>query len=126
MAVVARLFGTPGDVLPVTLADLREYFSTQIEGPAIAVTKPAREVARVVLESPLRGPLRVVTPAHRLATAEQLPPRLRQEYGLRMTRLHRPLLSLAGSSLRFGGRSLLLVAGHVRPPVPLGKESAAR
>ena len=46
MAVVARLFGTPADVLPATLADLRAYFSAQIEGPALSVTEPALAVAR--------------------------------------------------------------------------------
>jgi uncharacterized protein (DUF2236 family) len=126
MALVARLFGTPAHVVPATLADLREYFSTQLDGHRITVTEPAREVARVILKSPLRGPLRIVTPAHRLATTEQLPPRLRQEYGLRLTPLHRPLLAAAGGSLRIGSRPLLRVAGHVPPTVLRGRERVAR
>jgi uncharacterized protein (DUF2236 family) len=115
MAIVARLFGTPADVIPATLADLRDYFSAQIDGAVITVTEPARQIARAIYRSPLRGPMRVVTPAHRLATTAQLPPRLRQEYDLRLAPLHGPLLSAAGHSMRLGSRPLLRVASHIRP-----------
>ena len=62
MAIVAELFGTPPDVIPATLADLREYFAAQLDGSTITVTEPARQIARAIYRSPLRGPMRVVSP----------------------------------------------------------------
>jgi uncharacterized protein (DUF2236 family) len=115
MALVARIFGTPGDVIPPTLADFEEYFAAQIAGAAITVTEPAREIARVILRAPLPGPMRMVVPAHRLATTEALPPRLRDEYGLQLKSLHGPLLTAAGHSMRLGTWPILRVAGRIRP-----------
>ena len=68
MALVARIFGTPAEAIPPTLADFRDYFEGQIAGEVIRVTEPAREIARVVLRAPLPGPMRMVLPAHRLTT----------------------------------------------------------
>ena len=116
MALVARLFGTPVEVIPPTLAEFRDYFSAQIEGDTIAVTAPAQAIARVILRAPLPAPMRVLAPAHRLATAAQLPPRLRREYGLQWTPLRSPLLSVAGHSLRLGCWPLLQIAGRVGGP----------
>ncbi len=83
MSVVARLFGVPAEVLPRSLSEFREYFSAQIAGDTITVTLPARAVADVIVEARLPAPMRVLVPAHRLATAGLLPERLRREYGLR-------------------------------------------
>ena len=88
MADVARIFGTPAAVVPRTLADFRDYFRKQIEGKTIEVTPTAREIAGVVLKAPLPLPMQVFGPAHRVATAAQLPPRLRREYGLGWTPVH--------------------------------------
>jgi uncharacterized protein (DUF2236 family) len=119
MATVARIFGTPADVIPPTLAEFRAYFEAQLAGQEIAVTEPARRIARMILQAPLPAPMRLLAPAHRLATAAQLPPRIRYEYGLRWTPFHAPLLSAAGHSVRFGSWPILRVAGRIRPPVPL-------
>jgi uncharacterized protein (DUF2236 family) len=115
MAIVAELFGTPAEVIPPTLGDFRAYFAAQIDGARIAVTEPAREIARVILRTPLPGPMRLLAPANRLATAAQLPPRLREEYGLRLPPAHRPLLSAAGLSVKLGAKPALQIAGRVRP-----------
>jgi uncharacterized protein (DUF2236 family) len=85
MNLVARLFGTPTDVLPRSHQDFRAYFDRQLAGDAITVTAPARRVASVILAASLPVPLRLLAPAHRLATAYILPPRLRHEYRLRWT-----------------------------------------
>jgi uncharacterized protein (DUF2236 family) len=116
MALVARLFGLPGTSVPASLADFREYLDAQLAGPEICVTAPAREVATVILEAPLPAPLRVLVPAHRLATAGLLPPRLREEYGLRWSRAHALPLALAAHSLRVLAVPLLRTAGRVSPP----------
>jgi uncharacterized protein (DUF2236 family) len=115
MALVARLFGTPADVIPMTLADHQDYFSAQIESDTITVTEPAREIARVILRAPLPGPMRIVVPAHRLATAAHLPPRLREEYALGVTPLSRPLLTAAGLGIRLGSWPMFRIASYVRP-----------
>ena len=115
MALVARIFGTPAHAIPPTLADFRDYFEDQIAGEVIRVTEPARAIARVVLRAPLPGPMRMVLPAHRLATTEGLPPRIREEYDLHLRSLHRPLLTAAGHSMRFGTWPLIRIAGRLRP-----------
>ena len=96
MNLVAVLFGVPAEVLPGTYGEFRSYFESQVRSDAITVTEPAREVAEVILAAPLPAPLRLLAPAHRLATARILPPKLRAQYGLRWTGLHERALPLAG------------------------------
>jgi uncharacterized protein (DUF2236 family) len=119
MALVARLFGTPEDVIPPTLGDFRDYFSAKVASDTITVTEPARQVARVILRAPLPLPLRVLVPAHRLATAGLLPPRLRAEYGLRWTLLREVALPLAARTVRLTTTPVLLAASRLAP-VPGG------
>jgi uncharacterized protein (DUF2236 family) len=116
MALVARLFGLPATAIPATLADFREYFGAQLTEREICVTAPAREVAAVILEAPLPAPLRVLVPAHRLATAALLPPSLREEYGLRWSRAHALPLALTARSLHVLAVPLLRTAGRISPP----------
>ena len=124
MATVARIFGTPASVIPATVDEFREYFATQVGGPEITVTDPALEIARMILRAPLPAPMRLLAPAHRLATAAQLPPRLRHEYGLRWTPVQAPLLSAAGLSVRIGSWPILRLAGRLRPPVSIASASS--
>ena len=79
---LARLFGTPLEVIPPTLADFRGYMEGMIEGDEICVTETAREIARTVLHPPLPLPLRPAVEAVNLVTASLMPPRLRRAYGL--------------------------------------------
>jgi uncharacterized protein (DUF2236 family) len=116
MALVARLFGTPASVLPGSLDEFREYFESALESGDICVTEPARAVASVILEAPMPAPLRLLAPAHRLATAGLLPSMLREEYGLRWTTLHERSLPLAAHSLRLGATPLLYIASRLTPP----------
>jgi uncharacterized protein (DUF2236 family) len=117
MAVVAELFGTPPSVIPPTLDDFDDYFAARIESTEIVVTPPARRIARVILRAPLPAPVRMLAPAHRLATAAQLPPRIRDEYELRWTLLHAPLLAAAGRSVQLVSWPALKAAGRLRPPL---------
>jgi len=121
MAVVARLFGTPVSVIPRSLAEFRDYFAAQIAGETISVTAPAREVAAVIVDAPLPAPVRVLVPAHRLATAGLLPPRLRDEYGLRWSLLHELALPLAARSLRLTTPALIAASRFAALP----REAAA-
>jgi hypothetical protein len=70
----------------------------------------------VILDAPLPMPLQALAPAHRLATAAQLGPRLREEYELRWTPLQAMLLPLAARSVRLTTWPFLRVAAHLRPP----------
>jgi uncharacterized protein (DUF2236 family) len=115
MALVARLFGTPASVIPRSLADFREYFAAEINGETIAVTAPAKEVAAVILAARLPAPLRVFVPAHRLSTAALLPPRLRDQYGLRWSILHELALQLAAHSMRITAAPVLAIASRLAP-----------
>jgi uncharacterized protein (DUF2236 family) len=115
MAVVARLFGAPVAVIPRSLADFHEYFAAQLAGETITVTPPAREVAAVILEAPLPAPMRLLVPAHRLATAGLLPSRLRLEYGLRWSPLHELVLPLAAQSVRLTTTPAIIAASRLTP-----------
>jgi len=117
MNQVAELFGTPAGVLPLPYREFRAYFEAQLAGDSITVTSPARDVASVILATPFSRPLRILAPAHRLATARILPPRLRDEYGLRWTALHELALPLASQTVRYGSAPVLAVAARIRPPV---------
>ena len=117
MALVARLFGTPADVIPPTLSEFRDYFAAQIESDRITVTQTAREIAAVILQAPLPTPMRLLAPAHRLATAAQLPPRIRREYGLRWGPSRAPLLLAAGQTVRFGSWPIVQIAGRLHSPL---------
>jgi len=114
MNLVARLFGTPAEVLPHSYDTFRTYFETQLQSGTITVTRPAREVAGVILAAALPAPLRLLAPAHRLATAHILPPKLRHQYALRRTTLHDLALPPAGATVRYGTTPILSIAGHVQ------------
>jgi uncharacterized protein (DUF2236 family) len=116
MALVGRLFGLPSSTIPATLADFRDYVREQLAGPEICVTGPAREVAAVILDAPLPAPLRVLIPAHRLATAALIPARLREEYGLPWSRGRALPLALAARSTRLLAGPLLHAAERVSSP----------
>jgi uncharacterized protein (DUF2236 family) len=116
MNVVARLFGTPPDVLPRSYRDFRAYFDAQVSSDTITVTAPARAVASVILAAPLPAPLRLLAPAHRLASAYLLPRRLRTEYGLRWSPLHELALPLAGRTVRYGTAPVLTLAARLPAP----------
>lgn len=116
MSLVARLFGTPADVIPRTLADFHEYFAAQVAGTTLAVTEHARRVADAILAGRLPAPLRVLVPAHRLSTAGVLPVRIREEYGLRWTVLHELALPHAARSVRMTTTPILRAASHFEAP----------
>ena len=113
MSLVARLFGTPADVLPGSHREFEAYFDAQLCSETITVTRPARAIADVILAAPLPAPIRLLAPAHRLATARILPAELRRQYGLHWTPLHDLALPLAGATVRYGTAPILSVAGRI-------------
>jgi uncharacterized protein (DUF2236 family) len=115
MALVARLFGTPAFVIPPSLADFRDYFARQIVSETITVTPPAREVAAVILDAPLPAVMRVLVPAHRLATAGLLPARLREQYGLRWGQRQEIAFPLAARSVKLLTTPVMAAASRFAP-----------
>ena len=118
MATVARLFGTPAEVIPPTLEEFDAYFAAELAGQTIEVTPVAREIASVILRAPLPAPMRMLAPAHRLATAALLPERLRGDYELRWTPLHALALRPASEALKVGSWPILRAAARLRPLRP--------
>lgn len=116
MSLVARIFGTPAEVIPPSLLEFEVWWEEMLAGDTISVTPPAREIAAVILEAPLPGPLRLVAPAHRLSTAALLPERLREEFGLRWSPAHAVALPLAARSLRYAATPLFLAAERIATP----------
>jgi uncharacterized protein (DUF2236 family) len=102
--------------LPRSYRDFRAYFDGRLACDAITVTAPARRVASVILAAALPMPLRLLAPAHRLASAYILPPRLRREYRLRWTPLHELALPVAGGTVRYGTAPVLSLATHLPTP----------
>jgi uncharacterized protein (DUF2236 family) len=64
-------------------------------------------------------PLRLVVPAHRLATAGLLPNRIREEYGLRWSAAHEVALTFAARSLRVTAAPVLAATARFAPPASL-------
>ena len=116
MSLVARIFGTPADVPPPTLADFRAWFAETVADGPIVVTPPARDVAAEILRARLPAPMRLIAPAHRLSTAALLPERLRKEYGLSFNSAHAMALPLAARSLRYAAAPLFLAAERIATP----------
>ena len=114
MNLLARFFGTPAEVLADSYGEFRDYFEAQVRSYTITVTPPALQIAAVILAAPLPAPLRLLAPAHRLATSRILPAKLRRQYGLRWTPLHDLALPLAGATVRYGSAPILSAAGRVR------------
>ena len=117
MTLMAKLFGVPPTVIPHRLSDFRSYVDAHIAGDTLTVTETARRIAAVILRAPLPAPLRLITPAHRLATTALLPPRIRQEYGLHWTPVHALALDPAARALKLTAMPLLLAAAQLRPPL---------
>jgi uncharacterized protein (DUF2236 family) len=117
MALVARLFGTPADIIPPSRSEFEEYFEGQLAGRTITVTPPARDVAAIIFEAALPAPMRVLVPAHRLATAGLLPTRLRDEYDMRWTALHDLALPVAARSMRLVAAPVVATAARFNAPV---------
>jgi uncharacterized protein (DUF2236 family) len=82
MKTAARLFGTPEEVIPATLADFRAYMARMLDSPDIRASETALEIARAVMHPPLPLPMRPAMELANLITAGLMPPRLRREYGL--------------------------------------------
>jgi uncharacterized protein (DUF2236 family) len=98
--IAARWFGIPQELVPGDLPAFRRYFHGMVHGDRLAISEPAREIARSILQPPLPlAPPAVFAPL-RLVTAGLLPAHLRRGFGLAWTRAHRLLFAVEGALLR--------------------------
>lgn len=95
----AALFGIPDDAIPPTWEDFRAYVCRMVDGPAVAVGTPAREMATFLLRPPgsLAGPL---WEWQTIVTAGLLPERLRHEYRLPFGRLEQGVFAASVATIR--------------------------
>ena len=86
----AYLFGVPEELLPEDWDGFASYMDKMLASDVITVGRPAASIARFVL----RSPHMVLTPLanwYKAVTAGLLPPRLRQQFGLRFGLVERTL-----------------------------------
>lgn len=76
-AAIARVLGTPPELVPVDWDGFRRWFDGVVAGETLSVSDEARRIAEAVLRAPATdsGPVRLIT-------AALLPPRLREAFGL--------------------------------------------
>lgn len=103
-SILATSLRVPPDMWPADRAAFRAYWDAKVA--TLEVTPHARSVARDLLYLP-RAPwyMRIFMPAFRVVTAELLPERLREAYGVR----YRPRLA----------QLLLLLTKIIYRPMPL-------
>jgi uncharacterized protein (DUF2236 family) len=81
MKTLARVFGTPDEVVPLDYAAFRDYMRERLSSEEICITDTARQIAWTVRHPPLPLPLRPAFELLNQVTVGLLPPRLREEYG---------------------------------------------
>jgi uncharacterized protein (DUF2236 family) len=100
MKTMAVLFGTPEDLIPVTLDTFRDYMRERLASNEISITEAARKIAATVLAPPLPLPLRPAMRALALVTVGMLPARLRAGYGFPWGRGRAALVGVSRRSIR--------------------------
>lgn len=93
MKLLGELLGIPRERFPATMGDFQDYVDTVIA--EVEVSQAARELAALVVRPRLlRLPGQVFVPWE-VVTTGLLPPRLREEYGLRWNRAQQRVFGLA-------------------------------
>jgi uncharacterized protein (DUF2236 family) len=105
------LLGIPEVGLPASVAELRAYMARMLAGGEIAVTPPARELARALLHPPAPPGAAALLWLGRLPAVGLLPPAVRRAYGFAWGPRHAAALRLTAALAR---RSLPLVPPMLR------------
>lgn len=84
-----ELFGMPREVAPPTVDVFDSWMESKLSGPDFHVTEEARVVGRAIAtDMPVPGRLRLGSRATNFVVLGLLPPRVREAFGLRWTRVH--------------------------------------
>src|SRR5262249_50129753 len=94
------LLGLPPSAAPETLEDFRAYMRDMLEGGQLAITPPARDVARLLMHMPAPSVLRPSPDATSQVTIALFPPRLRAMYGLPWDHRRQTLFDLWAAATR--------------------------
>jgi uncharacterized protein (DUF2236 family) len=120
----AYLFGIPDAAMPADHAGFREYMARMLSSGEIAVGRPARDIARFVLAPPTAA-LAPVMDWYQVMTAGLLPPRLRDQFGLRFRSLERALyrasVAAMKPTIRALPRQLRYFPGYLEAEARLGR-----
>src|SRR5262249_35151233 len=94
------LLGLPPSAAPETLASFRAYMREMLEGDQLAITQPARDVARMLMRMPAPFVLRPLLDLTSQITIGLLPPRVRTLYGFTWGHRRQTLFDLWAASTR--------------------------
>lgn len=97
----AGLFGLRADRIPSTWVEFEDYFRETVASDAIAVTRPAFDIARFLFRPKNAGAI-PFTRWYRAMTAGLLPRKLRREYALPYGPAERALLATSLRAVRLG------------------------
>lgn len=99
-----RLLGMAVEAAPPTVMAFKSYMRDMLEGDVLALTPPAADVARTILNMPaplaLRPLLRPALFVNKQLTIGLLPPTLRDLYGFRWSREQQALFDLWAAGMR--------------------------
>jgi uncharacterized protein (DUF2236 family) len=100
--LAAELVKIPREIIPPTVPALRAYMNDVIERGDLRVTDAARSVADLFYDPPAEAEWRpVLKGVSRLAFAT-LPPRLRADFGIRLSRAKRAAMRATFAATRWG------------------------
>jgi uncharacterized protein (DUF2236 family) len=107
-----ELFGMPRTDAPASYREFRDYWEGALAGEETHLTEAAREIGyATAFEIPLPGIYAPAKRAHDLIMLGSLPPRVRELYGLRLTRAHAVAFRATVTAMR---RSRPLVPRAIR------------
>lgn len=124
----ARLFGLSSELLPADWEAFQAYFARTVASDELAAGRPAREIGRFLLSAP-SAPMMPVMRWYTTLTAGMLPPRIREQYGLKFSRADAMAYAASLRAIRTGWRHVperlrlrpeyvearRRLAGHPRP-----------
>ncbi len=106
----AKLIGISDGEVPARLSDFEAWMTAKLASNEIAVSPAGYEVG----QSLLRIPIAAAKPLTSFVAAGTLPPKLREQFGLRWTPRKQWLFDRLAAAVRFGAR-LLPAALHTSP-----------
>lgn len=106
---VGELLGLPGDSMPTTYGDLKDYVAGRLSDGSLWISEDRREQAeRMILDPPFEGLTRAalipLTETIRLVSTGLLPPEIRRMFGFSWDPGREALLRSALLQLRLGSR----------------------
>jgi uncharacterized protein (DUF2236 family) len=99
----ARLFGLPGELLPADWTAFQAYFARTVASDELAAGRPAREIGQFLLSAPSVAMMPVMR-WYTTLTAGMLPPRIREQYGLPLSRTDAMVYAASLRAIRAGWR----------------------